>query len=184
MDYPRIIKVNDPKLLQLEQEKGKFIEEGRKISEQIEVVELEMGKIDTRLQKEEAKVDINDLKVKQADLTKQMADALTYFTAEIKKAQQEIFDRMAGKTDPALREQHKILQKQKEDLETERNKKALKAQKFKDRIIPLAQKLLRPHLQNDYEDFYDIRLENGEMIGTIFSHLDEFEKTYKKKKKD
>ena len=66
-------------------------------------------------------------------------------------------------------------------FEIERNKKALKAQKIKDRIIPIARRLLGEHLQNKYEDFYDIKLINGEMVGTIFSHLGEWNKAFDKK---
>ncbi len=181
--YPRIIKLTDKNLLKLEQEKGQIIEEGRVITQKIESLEVEMGKIDVRLQKEEAKVDIKDLKEQGNKISKEMDVSVKYYTDEIKKIQQAIFDRMSEKTDSELRKQHEELKKQKEILETERNKKALKAQKFKDRIIPLARKLLKPHLENEYEDFYDIKLENGEIVGSIFSHLDEFEKNYQKRKK-
>ncbi len=182
--YPRIIEIDNSKLIELEQQKGALIEEGREFSRQIEALELEMGKINTRLEKEEAKVDIKDLKIISEKIGKQMDESLKYYREEIKKVQKDIFNRMKAKTDPKLREQYEELTKQKELLETERNKKALKAQKFKDRIVPLARKLMKPFLQNKYEDFYDIQLKDGKMVGQIFSHLDEFEKNFEKKQKE
>lgn len=181
--YPRVITLNHPKLIKLEQEKGTIIEEGRAISQKIEEVELEMGKLDTRLQIEESKVDIKDLKLEGDGLVKEMEALIQEYTGKIKAIEVKIFDRMKANTDNKLREDHEVLAKQKEELENERNKKALKAQKIKDRIIPLARRVLAPHLENKYEDFYDIRLKDGVIVGTIFSHLNDWDKNFTEKLK-
>ncbi len=105
------------------------------------------------------------------------------YTDKIKFIETQIFDRMKEQTSQEFRTQHEILAKTKAELETERNKKALKAQKIKDRIIPIARRLLGKHLQNEYEDFYDIQLKDGVLVGTIFSHLDEWNKKFKERMK-
>jgi len=179
--YPRRVKLDHPKLLKLELEKGELIEQGREFSRQIEETELEMGKIDIRLQAQEAKVDVADLKEKGKAIIKDMDNVANEFKNKIQAVEKEIFERMSKQTDPELRKKHQELEKIKKDLETERNKKALKAQQIKDRIIPLTRRLMTPHLENDYEDIYDVKLENGEMIGTIFSHLADFETKFRKK---
>jgi len=183
MNYPRVITLTHPKLIKLEEEKGQLIQEGREVSKQIEDIELEMGKIDIRLQTEESKIDIKDLKAKGDGLVKEMEVLIKGYTDKVKDVEKAIYERMKEKTSPELRLKHESLTKEKEELEIERNKKALKAQKLKDRIIPLARRLMKPLLENDYEDYNDIKLENGVMVGTIFSHLDEFDKRYKEKLK-
>lgn len=179
--YPRIITIKDQKLVKLERDKGTIIEEGRAISQKIADVELEMGKIDVRLQTAEAAVDVNDLKARGEELLKEMEAMGKKYMEQIKEVEQQIFDKMSANTDPTLRTEYAKLDKQKADLENERNKKALKAQKLKDRIIPMARRLMKPYLENKYEDFHDIRLEGDVMIGTIFSHLDEWNKRFEAK---
>lgn len=181
--YPRTVILDHPKLISLETQKGQIIQEGREISQQIADVELEMGKIDIRLQAEEAKVDISDLKLQGDTIVSEMEEVAKGYANKIKAIEQQIYDRMKAQTNPELRTQHELLKKQKEELETARNKKALKAQKIKDRIIPIARRLLKGQLQNKYEDYYDIQLKDGKMIGTIFSHLDEWNKNFEEKLK-
>lgn len=181
--YPRQVTIESPKLVKLEKEKGQLIEEGRAISEKIQEIELEMGKIDIRLQSEEAKVDISDLKAQGEAIVKEMEGIAKEYAEKIKAIEVQIFDRMKANTDPKLKQEYEGLKKQKETLETERNKKALKAQRAKDRIIPLARKLLAPFLTNDYEDFSEVKLEGEVIVGTIFSHLDDWDKRFKEKRK-
>lgn len=73
-----------------------------------------------------------------------------------------------------LTKKYEDKKKFKELKENERNKIALKVQKFKDLIIPLGQKIAMPYLQEEFEDFNDIRLENGQIVLEIFSHLEDF----------
>lgn len=180
--YPRQVTLDSPKLVKLEKQKGEIIEEGRSISKKIEEIELEMGKIDIRLQTEEAKVDVSDLKAQGDAIVKEMEIVAKGFADKIKAIEQQIYERMKAQTDPNLKEQYSLLEKTKESLETERNKKALKAQKIKDRIIPLARKLMAPYLESDYEDFSEIKLEDEKIVGTIFSHLDDWDKRFKEKR--
>lgn len=181
--YPRTITIDHPKLVKLEKEKGQTIAEGREISKQIEEIDLEMGKIDIRLQSEEAKVDIKDLKAEGDAIVKEMEGIAKSYAERIKAVEVKIFEKMAANTDPQLRKDHEVLKAKKEELENERNKKALKAQRTKDRIIPLARRVMAPYLKSEYEDFMEIKLEGERIVGTIFSHLDDWDKRFKEKRK-
>lgn len=181
--YPRTVILDHPKLLSLEQQKAEIITEGRAISQKIADIDLEMGKIDVRVQAAEAKVDITDLKAQGDALVKEMEALIKTYTDKIKAIEHQIYDRMKAQTDPKLREDYERLKQTKDELETERNKKYLKAQKIKDRIIPIARRLLSKHLENEYEDYFDIQLKDGVLVGAIFSHLDEWDKKFKERKK-
>lgn len=181
MDYPRKIILTHPKLLNLENEFGEQIRLGREISKQIEETELLMGKIDIRLQVEEAKVDVKDLRDKGNEIIKSMDGVAKEFADKIKGIEKEIFERMKANTDPLLRTKHEELDKQKKELETERNKKALKAQKIKDRIVPLSQRLIKPYLENKYEDLGGLDVINGQVIAKVISYLDEWDKAFEKR---
>ena len=181
MEYPRTVVLKNEKMLKLQLDFAKEIEEGRAVSKQIEDVELEMGKIDIRLQVEEAKVDVKDLREKGNEIIKQMDGVAKDFAEKIKGIEKEIFERMKANTSPELRTQHEELDKQKKELETERNKKALKAQKFRDRIAPTAQRLIKSHLTNKYEDLGGLDVINGQIIAKIISYLDEWDKAFEKR---
>jgi len=180
-DYPRVVKFNDATLFELETKKAQLIEQGRALSKQIEDIELEMGKIDVRLQTQEAEVDIKDLKDKGNKIGVEMDNALNYFKKEMKEIQEQIFKRMAEKTDPRLRNDHKKLEQQKLELEKKRNKMALKAQSVKDRILSLVPRVAKQYLTDEFDDYYDLKLENGEMILRIFNHLEDFKTNFRKK---
>ena len=72
---------------------------------------------------------------------------------------------------------------QKQELETERNKIALSAQKFNDLIIPLSRDLIKPSLQDEYEDNDTIMIKDGEIVASIFSHLNDFKIQFNTRKK-
>jgi len=98
---------------------------------------------------------------------------------EIKKA---IYAKIKKETPQELRDKYDEINKRKEEMETERNKIALSAQKYNDKIIPLSRDLIKPFLEDAYEDNDTIKVENGEIVATIFSHLDDFKINFNKKK--
>lgn len=69
-----------------------------------------------------------------------------------------------------LKDEHQISMKEKERLERERNKIALKIQKVKDRVIPLIQKNVKPMLK-EYDDIETAKTKNGKVIVETFNHL-------------
>ena len=177
MKYPRKVVLEDEKLKKLLTEKGELIKKGRKISEDIEEYEKEMEKIDVDIQEIEKTVDISDLNTEAEDVTNRMKAMMK----EMEGLQAKIFARMKEKVPTVVTDRYEEVKKLKEKAETERNKIALKAQKYNDKMIPLARKLMAKHLEDKYEDYNSLVVENGQVVGTIFSHLEEWKDLFDKK---
>ena len=175
--YPKTITIENDKLKNLLIKKGELITIGRTKSEDIERLEKEMEEADKLVQAEEAKVDIADLNEKAKAIGAKVDEAIK----EMQAVKQEIFDRMMAQTPPELRTKYDELRKKKEELETERNKIALKAQKYNDKIIPLGKEMMKPFLEDQYDDFETLQLEDGEIVATIFNHLVDWKVNFKKK---
>jgi hypothetical protein len=99
----------------------------------------------------------------------------------MKAIKEEIYSRMKDKVPPELGKQYDELKKKKEDLENNRKKIALKANKFNDKIIPLGKELMKPFLIDQYDDYDSLYLDNDEIYATIFNHLNDFRNKFKKK---
>jgi hypothetical protein len=170
MEYPRRIVLDDPKLKKLLLEKEDLILEGREASARIEELEEQMAIKDTEIQALEKKIDLGDLRERAEDITKRF----NAVAAEMAAMKKEIYERMNAEMPKEVLKEYDDMKKEKERLEKHRNKLALKVQARSDRVIPMARKLLEPYLRNEYEDYDSLRIENGEVVGTIFSHLEEF----------
>lgn len=175
--YPRIVQISNEKLKKLLEQKGELIVVGRATSEEIELIDKEMDETDKLIQAEEAKVDISDIDVKQRATGERVDEAIK----EMNALKQEIYERMMAQTTPELRTKYDELKKKKDELETQRNKVALKAQKYNDKIIPIAREMMKPFLQDQFEDYDSLQLEGEEIVATIFSHLNDFKTNFKKK---
>lgn len=175
--YPKNITIDSDKLKDLITKKGELITVGRAKSVEIQVLEEEMAKVDVKLQEEEAKVDISDLNETQKAIGAKVDEAIK----EMEAVKKEIYDRMMTQTSPELRTKYDELKKKKEDLETERNKIALKAQKYNDKIIPLGRQLMKPFLVDQFDDYDSLYIEDGQVIATIFNHLVDFRNNFKKR---
>jgi len=175
--YPRTINLESDKLKKFITEKGVLVNKGRAVSEEIEVLEAEMEAINQKLIEEEKKVDITDIIDREKLLVAKVEEAIK----EMDVFKKEIFDRMTAQVPPDLRNKYDEVKKTKEDKETERNKIALKAQKFNDKIIPISRDLMKPFLQDMYEDYDSLYIEDDVIVATIFSHLADFKLNFKKK---
>lgn len=171
------ITITNDKLKKLLTEKSALIVDGRKASEEVEVFEKEMEEIDKKIQEEEKKVNIDDLLL----LEKQQVAIVEECIEEMNKIKQMIYDRMKEQTSPELCKQYEEIKTKKEEVENKRNKIALKAQKYNDKIIPLGRKLMKPFLEDRFDDYDTIRIEDGEVVCTIFNHLEDFRNNFKKK---
>ncbi len=176
--YPKTVKFESEKLKKLLEEKSELILSGRAKSEEVERLENEMTEVEKQIIEEEKKVNIDDLHEKEKLVTIKVEEAI----ADMNLIKKEIYDRMKAQVPNELHIKYDTLKKEKENTETERNKIALKAQKYNDKLIPLGRKLMKPFLENKYEDFETIKIENGEIVATIFSHLNDFETNFNKKK--
>lgn len=175
--YPRTITISNDKLKDLMLKKSEIIKKGIGVSEEIERLEKEMEETDVKIQEEEKKVDVKDLDEKAKLAIEKVNEAIKEMD-EIKK---EIYDRMKKQVPPELGIKYEELKKTKEDKETERNKFALKAQKYNDKIIPIGKEMMKPFLKDIYEDYDSLYIEDGEIVATIFSHLNDFKINFKKK---
>lgn len=179
MDYPRTVILEDPKLKKLILEKNDMILEGRSISEQIDTLEKEMSEINDKIVAEEEKIDVSDIMEKGKKLGEQMKVLLK----KMDKLKKQVYERKKAGISKELIASFEEKENAKKELESKRNKIALKVQKWKDRIIPMGQRLAKPHLQNEYEDYETLMLdENGNIIVKIFSHLEEWKERFKKNK--
>lgn len=177
--YPRKIKLENPKLKKLIIEKAKLVLKGRAKSEEIEVLERQMERADKKIQAYEETVDISDLKAKGDEIVKRVEEC----TKQLKEVEREIYDRMKKDAPKELYAEYEKLKSKKDEVETERNKFALKVQKYKDKIIPMARKIMKPFLEDEFEDYNGIDVVDGELVATIFSHLEDFRTNFLKIKK-
>lgn len=177
MEYPRTVVLEDERLKTLLNEKEELVLTGRTMSDDINAMEVEMEEIDHQLVELEKAVDISDLKAKADELTGQV----NAFLQQMEELNKQTRERITAAMPPELKEKYDVLKKTKEDKEIERNKIALKVQQKADKIIPLGQKVMKQYLLDEYDDYDTLRIENGQVVGTIFNHLDDFKKAFKKK---
>lgn len=175
--YPKTVQIEDEKLKGLLLKKSELVNIGRGKSEEIEKLEKEMEETDQLVQAEEKKVNIDDLLEKEKVETKIVEECID----RMKVIKQEIYDRMIKEVPVELHTKYDELRKKKEELEDERNKIALKAQKYNDKIIPLAKQLMKPFLQDQYDDYDTLQLQGEEIVATIFNHLVDWKANFKKK---
>lgn len=177
--YPRTVTLEDAKLEKLLREKADMVLDGRKLSEDIDEKEREMGEIDKEVQEVEATVQVDDLRTEAEVLTKEFNSVMS----RMEENQKKVRERMHQIVPQELKDKYENKKKEKEELESQRNKVALKIQKWNDKIIPLARKVMATFIQNEYEDYDTLRIENGKVVGTIFNHFEDWRKIFLTKKK-
>lgn len=180
MTYPRIETINNDKLKELLDKKTALVLEGREITNDIEEIEQGNTIIDKQIQDLEAKVDLTEFKEEAAESTKKMQALLE----EANAIQDKIYAKLKEAIPPELGIKYGKNKDLISELEKKRNKVGLKIQKIKDLIIPLTQKVAKPLLHDEFEDFGDVRIENGEVIVEIFSHLETWKEQRAKKLKE
>lgn len=176
--YPKIIKIDNNKLKKLLEERKKMVENGIEMSKEIERLEKEMNETDEEIKAIEKGVDVSDIDNEAKDLTEKFLE----LQKEMDVVSQKIYDRLSEFVPQELKDKYHELNSNKEKLEEDRNKLALKIQKYKDKIIPIARKELNPFITDEYEDFEGVEVVNGEVEGKIFNHLEDFKKRFLEKK--
>jgi len=177
--YPKIVKLENEKLKRLLEEKSALINTGREKSKEIEVLEEKLEEANQALIAEEKKVNIDEFHAKE----KEISDIMDKCIVDIKLFQKDIYQKIKDNTPDELRTNYDKAKKAKEDAESERNKIALKAQKYSDKIVPLTRKLMKPFLENEYDDYDTIAIENGEIVASIFNHVEDFKIKFNQRKK-
>ena len=178
-EYPRTVFLEDPKLKRLLEERESMILDGRKLSADIDEKEREMDEVNQELLTVEATVDVDDLRQEAEKLTVQFNSVMS----AMEDNQKKVRERLHQIVPQELKNKYDNKKKEKEDLENKRNKIALRVQKWNDRIIPLGQKVMSAFIQNEYEDYDTLRIENGQVVATIFNHFEDWKKIFFSKKK-
>lgn len=171
------IQLENDKLKKLLSEKIKLINSGIKISVEIEGIEEEMSSVDKEIQEQEKNVDISDLYEKEKELSDRVQQCIT----EMEEVKKEVYARMKAQIPQDLYTKYEELTAKKEALEEDRNKIAIKAQKYNDKIIPEGRKAMKIYLKDEYDDYETLTLEDGKVMCSLFNHLEEFKTNFKKK---
>ena len=177
MEYPKVITLENEKMKTLLTEKSNPVVSGRAVSVDIENIEAEMQEIDYKMKEIEKTVDISEFIEREKEISAKVDVAIK----EMEQVQNEIRDKMLANIPSDLGDKYDELKNKKEALENDRNKIALKVQKYNDKIIPMGRKLMKPYLEDIYDDYDTISLEDGKIVASIFNHVNDFKANFKKK---
>ena len=177
MEYPKVITLENEKMKTLLTEKSNLVVSGRAVSVDIEKIEAEMQEIDDKMKEIEKTVDISEFIEREKEISAKVDVAIK----EMEQVQNEIRDKMLANIPSDLGDKYDELKNKKEALENDRNKIALKVQKYNDKIIPMGRKLMKPYLEDIYDDYDTISLEDGKIVASIFNHVNDFKANFKKK---
>jgi predicted nucleic acid-binding Zn-ribbon protein len=169
-----MIELDNPKLYKLIEEKDALVKSGRKISSELETIQF---KIDKLVEKEKVitgKHENKDLMTKGEIIRLELERAMKKYD-EI--AEEIRLDKLA-QIPKKIEEEHLALMKKREELEAERNKIALKIQKFKDKIVPTLKKLIKPHLK-EFDDTETVEIKDGKILVKTFNYLEDFKTKFK-----
>lgn len=177
MEYPKKVNITNEKIKKLLSEKSDLVTIGRKMSEEIEKMDEEMQEIDNKMKELEKTIDISEFSAREKEITAVVENAIE----QMNKIQSEIREKMISIVPKELGDRYETIKNEKETKENERNKVALKVQKYNDKIIPLGRKLMKPYLEDNFDDYETISIVDGEVVATVFNHLEEFKTNFKKK---
>ena len=150
--------------------KDKEVENGRKISRDIEVIEIKIKRFEDREKKITAKVSPPKELTDRGD---EVAKQIGIWSDELDKIAKQINDSKLEAVPLDMKNDHLKLLKDKESLERERNKIALRVQKIKDKIIPVIQREVKPLLQKKrleeidmgrFDDIGTAKVKDGKII--------------------
>lgn len=168
--------LENKKLYDLIVAKDSIVDEGRKISQKIEVIEKKVKVFEDKEKEITGKI------VPPKELT----DRGDVIVKEINRLDKELMPLIKAINDAKLeavpikiRDEHLQLLKDKEVLERDRNKLALKVQKIKDKLIPLIQKTVKPLLEDKYDDIETAKTKDGKVVISTYNRLEEWKQNFK-----
>jgi len=170
-----MIELNNKKICDLLVMKDSIVADGIKISQKIEAIEKKAKVFEDKEKALTAKIvppkeitDRGDVIVKQIE---KLDKELSVIIKEINEAK-------LNAVPAKMKEEHLQILKDKEVLERDRNKLALKVQKIKDKVIPIIQKEVKPLLK-EYEDIETAQVKNGKVVISTFNRLEEWKAKFK-----
>lgn len=160
--------------------KDELVNEGRSISKEIEKIESKAKRFEIMEKRITGKiVPPKELTDKGDALVKQV----TTMQTELSKLADQINKSKLSAIPEKMKTEHLQLLKDKEALERDRNKIALKVQKIKDRIIPLVQKEVKPLICakkevviniGKFDDIETAQVKDGKVVISTFNHLESY----------
>jgi predicted nucleic acid-binding Zn-ribbon protein len=154
--------------------KDRLVDEGRKISQQLDGLQKKIEVFEKKERDITAKADVKELK-KRGDA---LNDECQKKFAELEKVVQEMKEARLATIPKEMKDEHLVLLKERENLERERNKIFLKVQKIKDRIVPIIQKEVKPLLK-EYDDIETAKTKDGKVVINTFNHLEDFKRKFR-----
>lgn len=174
LEYNKIV-LENKRLHDLIVEKDALVDSGRKVSRDIEVIESKVKVFEDKEKVITGKVippkELTDKGNALAKKIETMGNELGEIADQINKSKLDAIPQ-------DMMDAHKKLLKEKEVLERDRNKIALKVQKIKDKVIPIVQKEVKP-LLGEYDDIETAKTKNGKVVITTFNHLVEWKRRFK-----
>lgn len=157
--------------------KDELVNDGRKISQRIEDIEIKVKRFENKEKQITSKVvPPKELTDRGDELVKQV----TAIDSELNKIIKEINEIKLAAVPKDMKEDHMTILKEKETLERDRNKIALKVQKIKDKLIPIIQKEVKP-LLGEYDDIETAKTKDGKVVTSTFNHLTDWKKAFARK---
>lgn len=171
-----MIEIQNPKLYDFLVKKEVLVNDGRKISREIELMEIKIRRLEEKEKKITMKVRPPKDKEERGN---QIVKEIERLDKEMSKLLKEIDDARLAAVPKEMKDEHLQLLKDKEVKERERNKIALKIQKIKDRVIPVIQKHVKP-LLGEYEDIETAQIKDGKVVINTFNYLEEWKRKFHK----
>jgi len=180
-----MLKITNAKLYDWIMLKDKEVAGGRKISEDMDKLEKKIKRFEIMEKRITGKIKPDQELVDKGD---KMVKDLQKMQEELMKIADGINKKKLEAVPQKMKDEHMALLKEREVLERERNKVALKVQKIKDRIVPLVQKEVKPLLcaerieQIDMGRFDDIetaKAKDGVVEISTFNRLTDFMNKFK-----
>lgn len=173
-----MITLENNRLHALITDKDALVNSGRKISRDIDGIDIKIKRFQEREKRITAKVIPPKALTDRGDeITRQLNE----LAKELEKISNEVTDAKLAAIPSDVKEQHQKLLADKEKCERERNKIALKIQKIKDKIIPIVQKEVKPFLKDEFDDIETARATpDGKVTITTFNHLEDYKSKFRK----
>jgi len=168
--------IENKKLYDLIVEKDILVDSGRKISRDIDTVDMKVKRIEEKEKRITGKVVPPKM---LTDLGDELVKQVIAINVRLTKIANQINDSKLEAIPEDMKNEHMQLLKDKEVLERDRNKVALKVQKIKDRVIPIIQKHVKPFLA-EYDDIETAKAKDGKVVISTFNHLADFKSKFKR----
>lgn len=178
-DITGVITIDDPALIKIKKQIDETVAAGREKSAEIDEVQKRIDELTNEEMEITGKIEPEDL-VKKGD---ELRDQINVLIKELEEVADGIKKAKLDAIPTEIEKEHLSLNSKREKLEQQRNKLALKVQKFKDKLIPRLQKRVVSELE-EFEDLLSAELVDGVIEVKKFSHLAEWKKRWQSNRED